>query len=274
MASVATAPAIEKTVLDRAIPALLNKLLEAATDTASRNAAIQGLQEAHSAYDAARRSERQRLVDRCTEGLLQEALDRFAVEKAQYVTASLFDKQASNRAFMKRWRAELRIAQQARRVQLERKRRFSDLATHLGSSPKRQPAQDSLQDLSVIVLADISGDLEPIKARRPSTSRSRDHFHGTSWTPRTLSTCICDHVNLTFGTLHISGQADWKCLIVLQSLEGPIATWYRCKLGMGTTEEEVMHVREHVRVQFTLAREQELDEEVRICMLLTCRVWS
>merc|ERR1712093_146323 len=108
-----------------------------------------------------------------------------------------------------------------------------------------------------------SMDIDDLEAGRSDAVMTRPNLSSPPpqqlfWAPKTLYTLICDQIDTTFASYRCTDRPDWKVVIVVSSLDSPIATWYRCKLGIPPREEGVIVARTHVRVEFALTSPQDL----------------
>lgn len=250
-----------KSLLNKAVPRLLELLLSDHIDRYSRNAALDGLAAVHADETAILVAERQTVVEQCASELLERALEEFASEKAHFVVAEMFDSRCSTRRHLASWRRKLQRAKDLRAELEERSRCFKDLASHLNGSPahsrkrRRRSANEpdaDLPDLSMLDLGSSRAQTMPV------ASTSTTPF----WQPATLSNFICSIADQTFAGLAPAEVPDWKCLIVVPALDDPLATWWRCKLGMAPEDEGSVHMLQNVRVEFALLTYDDLDDVV------------
>jgi len=247
-------------LLNKALPQLLDLLLSDHIERHSRNAAMAGLSVVHAQETAVLVAERQTVIEQCASELLDKALDDFASEKADYIIAELYERKNALRRDMKSWRRALVRAKEVRAARQQRNSRFKDLATHLESSTAKGQGraefqEETLLDLSMLDLG--SGLADSAYAPLPVASTSKTAF----WQAGTLSRYISSTVNATLGALAPVEIPDWKCIVVVPSLEDPLATWYRCKLNMGSDDEGSVVMMENVRVEFALLAKAELEQQ-------------
>ena len=123
---------------------------------------------------------------------------------------------------------------------------------------KRQTsyADDTLPDLSML---DLSSD---VTGTRVSQAANAITSSTPCWQSGTLSTFICSAVDATFASMAPTELPDWKCVVVVPSLDDAVSTWYRCKLKMGPEDEGSVVMKQNVRVELALVPEDELDSTV------------
>ena len=240
-----------------------------------RNTAAEGLGQAHVEQRAMLDSERNRVVDVCAGGLLESAIDAYSQETAMSISLECHCDRNRLRNGLDRWKRSLVKVRLAKTAKEKRKNNFQALSSRLGAS-SHNGARDrsfgsagSPEQSLVDLMPDpfVEDDETPMQIDNTakgthSTAVNTAAHRSSFWSRDTLATFVCDLTNKTFSTFRSTRPPDWKVLIIIPSLSGSMASWYRCKLGMQAMEDRRMDRMPYVQVEFVLATEQDLSDEV------------
>ncbi|CAD6576877.1 MAG: hypothetical protein CYPHOPRED_006110 [Cyphobasidiales sp. Tagirdzhanova-0007] len=257
--------------IEQALPKLLGILLDEYSETVTRKTVTDSIYAVRLEQQAERDAERQLAVEQCSAELVDLLIEHFGAESARELVAWHLERRNALKMRMKQWRRRLVRVNDARKAHEERKQRFTLLARELSVKPHMVVSEQStleLPDISVLELEDNAvfeedDPLEKMKLDgflRGSPSKN-ERLERTFWRPKTLSHLITSRINHSFSSLRSAEMPDWKMIVVLSSLDSPIAAWYRCKLGMGKSEDGSIIIRPRLRIEFTLVLETALQEQ-------------
>lgn len=266
-------PTNRNAVVDALTMQLLEKLLQECLALSIRNTAAEGLGQAHAEQRAMLDAERNRVVDVCAGNLLENTLGAYSLEVARGIGLECQCNQNRLRRSVNQWKRSLEKVRAAKAAKEKRRRNFQALSSRLGASPHKDAADGSFASVESPnqTFAELLPDpfveeeeeqsdktLIPTRSKTVNGVAQRSPF----WLRDTLAIFICDLANKAFSTFRTSKPPDWKVLVIVPSLSDSIASWYRCKLGMQTTEDQRIDRMPYVQVEFVLLTEQDLYDEV------------
>lgn len=265
----------QSSTINELAESLLEHLLRECLSMPIRNTAAESLGQRHAEQQAMLESERNRVVDVCAGGLLENVVALYSQEAARGAALACGCDRRLLRNSMNRWKKSLYKVRAAKTAREKRKQQFESLSGRLGLSTRQatfdQRSQAALSPETSFAepLPDPFVELEDASMQidaRPGELASRygrgAATHNPFWTRDTLGILICDLANKTFSTFRTTKPPDWRVLVLASSLTGSLASWYRCKLGMGGEEDQRTDRMPYVHVEFVLITEDDLHDEV------------
>lgn len=275
VASASTLPAGRSSVVDTLAMQLVENLLQDCLTLPVRNIAADGLGQAHAEQRAMLDSERNRVVDVCAGGLLENVLDSYGREVARGISLQFQCDRNCLRNSLDRWKRSLVKVRAAKAAKERRKRNFQALSGRLGTSSHKDASdrsvtfaaspEQTLFDLipdPFVEEDNTSMQVDPNASMVINTANAASQ-RASFWLHDTLAVLICDLANKTFSTFRTAKPPDWKVVVIVPSLSGSMASWYRHKLGMQSMEDQCIDEMLYVHVEFVIVTEKDLYDEVR-----------
>jgi hypothetical protein len=255
---------------------LLEPLLTESVRVPAHNAAADGLGQFRIEQREHALEERTELVEQCASNLSEVMLEQYSAETARSVAFECECDRKRLRQSLKRWQECLAQVKSAKKAREVRRKSFKALNTALSNSPaKDQHSLESITPFSPnVTMLELtpdpfvdSNDTSSMHLDNSSANtsvRTANDLHKTKsfWSPETLSILICDLVNKTFSSFRTKVPPDWKVIVVIPAFTDSLTSWYRCKLGMSSMEEQRTDRMPYVNVEFVLLTADDLAEEV------------